>query len=126
MPAIKYSKKHEWVLVEGNIGTVGITKYAAEQLGDIVFAEIPDLGKSITSGSEATVVESVKAASDVYTPVSGEVTEGNAAIVTDPSLINKDPEGQGWFFKVKLSNPSELSLLMNKADYDKYVVENPS
>ena len=126
MPDIKYSKKHEWVLVEGNIGTVGITKYAAEQLGDIVFAEIPDLGKSITSGSEATVVESVKAASDVYTPVSGEVTEGNAAIVTDPSLINKDPEGQGWFFKVKLSNPSELSLLINKADYDKYVVENPS
>ena len=126
MPDIKYSKKHEWVLVEGNIGTVGITKYAAEQLGDIVFAEIPDLGKSITSGSEATVVESVKAASNVYTPVSGEVTEGNAAIVTDPSLINKDPEGQGWFFKVKLSNPSELSLLMNKADYDKYVVENPS
>lgn len=126
MPDIKYSKKHEWVLVEGNIGTVGITKYAAEQLGDIVFAEIPDLGKSITSGSEATVVESVKAASDVYTPVTGEVTEGNAAIVTDPSLINKDPEGQGWFFKVKLSNPSELSLLMNKADYDKYVVENPS
>ena len=126
MPDIKYSKKHEWVLVEGNIGTVGITKYAAEQLGDIVFAEIPDLGKNITSGSEAAVVESVKAASDVYTPVSGEVTEGNAAIVTDPSLINKDPEGQGWFFKVKLSNPSELSLLMNKADYDKYVVENPS
>ena len=126
MPDIKYSKKHEWVLVEGNIGTVGITKYAAEQLGDIVFAEIPDLGKSFTSGSEAAVVESVKAASDVYTPVSGEVTEGNAAIVTDPSLINKDPEGQGWFFKVKLSNPSELSLLMNKADYDKYVVENPS
>lgn len=126
MPDIKYSKKHEWVLVEGNIGTVGITKYAAEQLGDIVFAEIPDLGKNITSGSETAVVESVKAASDVYTPVSGEVTEGNAAIVTDPSLINKDPEGQGWFFKVKLSNPGELSSLMNKVDYDKYVVENPS
>ncbi|MGA1311260.1 MAG: glycine cleavage system protein GcvH [Candidatus Nanopelagicales bacterium] len=126
MADVKYSKKHEWVLVEGDIGTVGITKYATEQLGDIVFAEIPDLGKNITSGSEAAVVESVKAASDVYTPVSGEVTEGNAAIVTDPSLINKDPEGQGWFFKVKLSNPSELSLLMNKADYDKYVEENPS
>ena len=126
MADVKYSKKHEWVLVEGDIGTVGITKHATEQLGDIVFAEIPDLGKNITSGSEAAVVESVKAASDVYTPVSGEVTEGNAAIVTDPSLINKDPEGQGWFFKVKLSNPSELSLLMNKADYDKYVVENPS
>ena len=126
MADVKYSKKHEWVLVEGDIGTVGITKYATEQLGDIVFAEIPDLGKNITSGSEAAVVESVKAASDVYTPVSGEVTEGNAAIVTDPSLINKDPEGQGWFFKVKLSNPSELSSLMNKADYDKYVTENPS
>ncbi|KFX72089.1 MAG: glycine cleavage system protein H [alpha proteobacterium QL1] len=126
MPDIKYSKKHEWVLVEGNIGTVGITKYAAEQLGDIVFAEIPDLGKNITSGGETAVVESVKAASDVYTPISGEVTEGNSAIVTDPSLINKDPEGQGWFFKVKLSNPGELSSLMNKADYDKYVLENPS
>ena len=126
MADVKYSKKHEWVLVEGDIGTVGITKHATEQLGDIVFAEIPDLGKNITSGSEAAVVESVKAASDVYTPVSGEVTEGNAAIVTDPSLINKDPEGQGWFFKVKLSNPSELSSLMNKADYDKYVTENPS
>jgi glycine cleavage system H protein len=126
MADVKYSKKHEWVLVEGDIGTVGITKYATEQLGDIVFAEIPDLGKNIISGSEAAVVESVKAASDVYTPVSGEVTEGNAAIVTDPSLINKDPEGQGWFFKVKLSNPSELSSLMNKADYDKYITENPS
>lgn len=126
MADVKYSKKHEWVLVEGDIGTVGITKYATEQLGDIVFAEIPDLGKNIISGSEVAVVESVKAASDVYTPVSGEVTEGNAAIVNDPSLINKDPEGQGWFFKVKLSNPSELSSLMNKADYDKYVTENPS
>ena len=126
MADVKYSKKHEWVLVEGDIGTVGITKHATEQLGDIVFAEIPDLGKNIISGSEAAVVESVKAASDVYTPVSGEVTEGNAAIVNDPSLINKDPEGQGWFFKVKLSNPSELSSLMNKADYDKYVTENPS
>ena len=126
MADVKYSKKHEWVLVEGDIGTVGITKYATEQLGDIVFAEIPDLGKNITSGSEAAVVESVKAASDVYTPVTGEVTEGNAAIVNDPSLINKDPEGQGWFFKVKLSNPSELSSLMNKADYDKYITENPS
>lgn len=126
MADVKYSKKHEWVLVEGDIGTVGITKYATEQLGDIVFAEIPDLGKNIISGSEVAVVESVKAASDVYTPVTGEVTEGNAAIVNDPSLINKDPEGQGWFFKVKLSNPSELSSLMNKADYDKYVTENPS
>jgi glycine cleavage system H protein len=126
MTEVKYSKKHEWVSIDGDIGTVGITKHATEQLGDIVFAEIPDAGKSIVSGSEAAVVESVKAASDVYTPVSGEVTEGNAAIVTDPSLINKDPEGQGWFFKVKLSNAGELSSLMSKSDYDKYVTENPS
>ncbi|MEK9886135.1 MAG: glycine cleavage system protein GcvH [Pelagibacteraceae bacterium] len=125
MAEVKYSKKHEWVLVEGDIGTVGITKYATEQLGDIVFAEVPDAGKSVTGGAEAAVVESVKAASDVYTPVSGEVVEGNAAIVSDPSLINKDPEGQGWFFKVKLTSPSELNSLMNKADYDQFV-KNPS
>ena len=126
MAEVKYSKKHEWVLVEGGIGTVGITKHATEQLGDIVFAEVPDVGKSVTGGAEAAVVESVKAASDVYTPVSGEVVEGNAAIVADPSLINQDPEGQGWFFKVKLSSPDELSSLMSKADYDKFVMENPS
>jgi glycine cleavage system H protein len=125
MAEVKYSKKHEWVLVEGDIGTVGITKYATEQLGDIVFAEVPDAGKSVTGGAEAAVVESVKAASDVYTPVSGEVVEGNAAIVADPSLINQDPEGQGWFFKVKLTNPSELNSLMSKADYDQFV-KNPS
>jgi glycine cleavage system H protein len=125
MPEVKYSKKHEWVVVEGDIGTVGITKYATEQLGDIVFAEVPDAGKSVTGGAEAAVVESVKAASDVYTPVSGEVVEGNAAIVADPSLINKDPEGQGWFFKVKLTNPSELNSLMNKADYEQFI-KNPS
>ena len=125
MSEVKYSKKHEWVLVEGDIGTVGITKYATEQLGDIVFAEVPDAGKSVMGGAEAAVVESVKAASDVYTPVSGEVVEGNATIVADPSLINKDPEGQGWFFKVKLTNPSELNSLMNKADYDQFV-KNPS
>ena len=125
MAEVKYSKKHEWVSVEGDIGTVGITKYATEQLGDIVFAEVPDAGKSVMGGAEAAVVESVKAASDVYTPVSGEVVEGNATIVADPSLINKDPEGQGWFFKVKLTNPSELNSLMNKADYDQFV-KNPS
>ena len=125
MSEVKYSKKHEWVLVEGDIGTVGITKYATEQLGDIVFAEVPDAGKNVTGGAEAAVVESVKAASDVYTPVSGEVVEGNAAIVADPSLINQDPEGQGWFFKVKLTSPSELNSLMSKADYDQFV-KNPS
>ena len=126
MSEIKYSKKHEWVSVDGDVGTVGITKHATEQLGDIVFAEIPDVGKALTSGGEAAVVESVKAASDVYTPVSGEITEGNPAIVEDPSLVNKDPEGNGWFFKIKITSPDELAALMSKADYDKFVEENPS
>ena len=126
MSEVKYSKKHEWVSVDGDVGTVGITKHATEQLGDIVFAEVPDAGKALTSGGEAAVVESVKAASDVYTPVSGEVVEGNAAIVADPALINQDPEGAGWFFKIKITSPDELAALMSKADYDKFVEENPS
>ena len=126
MSEVKYSKKHEWVSVDGDVATVGITKHATEQLGDIVFAEIPDVGKALTSGGEAAVVESVKAASDVYTPVSGEIVEGNPAIVEDPSLVNKDPEGNGWFFKIKITSPDELTALMSKADYDKFVEENPS
>ncbi|MDC0426257.1 glycine cleavage system protein GcvH [Pelagibacteraceae bacterium] len=126
MSEVKYSKKHEWVSVDGDVGTVGITKHATEQLGDIVFAEVPDAGKALTSGGEAAVVESVKAASDVYTPVTGEVVEGNAAIVAEPALINQDPEGKGWFFKIKITSPDELAALMSKADYDKFVEENPS
>ena len=126
MSEVKYSKKHEWVSVDGDVGTVGITKHATEQLGDIVFAEVPDPGKALTSGGEAAVVESVKAASDVYTPVSGEIVEGNAAIVAEPALINQDPEGKGWFFKIKITSPDELAALMSKADYDKFVEENPS
>ena len=126
MSEAKYSKKHEWVIVEGDVGTVGITKYAADQLGDIVFAEVPEAGKALTSGGEAAVVESVKAASDVYTPVSGEVIEGNQEVVSNPSLINEDPEGKGWFFKVKVSNVSELDSLMSKADYETYIAGNPS
>ena len=126
MSEVKYSKKHEWVSVDGDVGTVGITKHATEQLGDIVFAEVPDAGKALTGGGEAAVVESVKASSDVYTPVSGEVVEGNAAIVADPALINQDPEGKGWFFKIKIISPDELAALMSKADYDKFVEENPS
>ena len=126
MSEVKYSKKHEWVSIDGDVGTVGITKHATEQLGDIVFAEVPDAGKALTSGGEAAVVESVKAASDVYTPVSGEIVEGNPAIVEDPSLVNKDPEGNGWFFKIKITSPDELAALMSKADYDKFVEENPS
>ena len=126
MSEVKYSKKHEWVSVDGDVGTVGITKHATEQLGDIVFAEVPDAGKALTSGGEAAVVESVKAASDVYTPVTGEVVEGNAAIIAEPALINQDPEGKGWFFKIKITSPDELAVLMSKADYDKFVEENPS
>ena len=126
MSEAKYSKQHEWVSVEGDIATVGITKHATEQLGDIVFAEVPDVGKVLAGGESAGVTESVKAASDVYTPISGEITEGNAAIVADPALVNKDPEGAGWFFRIKITNQSELATLMSKADYEKFVEENPS
>jgi glycine cleavage system H protein len=122
----KYSKKHEWVELEGDVAKVGITKHATEQLGDIVFTEVPEKGKAVQAGSEAAVVESVKAASDVYSPVSGEVVEGNDAIVSDPSLVNQDPENTGWFFKIKISNQDEINSLMTKADYDKFVMENPS
>ncbi len=122
----KYSKKHEWVELEGDIAKVGITKHATEQLGDIVFTEVPEKGKAVQAGSEAAVVESVKAASDVYSPVSGEVVEGNDAIVSDPSLVNQDPENTGWFFKIKISNQDEINSLMSKADYDKFVMENPN
>ena len=126
MSEAKYSKQHEWVSVEGDIATVGITKHATEQLGDIVFAEVPDVGKVLAGGEVSSTVESVKAASDVYTPISGEITEGNAAIVADPALVNQDPEGAGWFFKIKITNQSELATLMSKADYEKFVEENPS
>ena len=126
MSEAKYSKKHEWVIVEGDVGTVGITKYAADQLGDIVFAEVPEAGKALTSGGEAAVVESVKAASDVYTPVSGEVVDTNQAIVDDPSKINEDPEGSAWFFKLKMKDQSEMDSLMNKEEYDKFAKESAS
>ena len=120
----KYSKKHEWVELSGDIATIGITKHATEQLGDIVFTEVPDQGKVLDAGGEAAVVESVKAASDVYSPISGEVTESNDAIVGDPSLVNQDPEGNGWFFKLKVSNAVQINELMSKEDYDKFVTEN--
>ena len=122
----KFSKKHEWVSVEGDVATVGITKHATEMLGDIVFVEVPEIGKAIEQNNQAAVVESTKAASDVYSPISGEVTEGNKAIVDDPSIVNSDPEGASWFFKIKIKNISELDSLMTKSDYDKFVAENPS
>jgi glycine cleavage system H protein len=122
----KFSKKHEWVSVEGDVATVGITKHATEMLGDIVFVEIPETGKVIEQNNQAAVVESTKAASDVYSPISGEVIEGNKLIVDDPSSVNSDPEGASWFFKIKIINSSELDSLMTKSDYDKFVLENPS
>ena len=122
----KFSKKHEWVSVEGDVATVGITKHATEMLGDIVFVEVPDAGKVIEQNNQAAVVESTKAASDVYSPISGEVTEGNKLIVDDPSSVNSDPEGVSWFFKIKVKNNSELDSLMSKTDYDKFVAENPN
>ena len=116
-----FTKDHEWVRVEGDSATVGISNHAQEQLGDIVFAEVPEAGKQLSKGAEAAVVESVKAASDVYAPVSGEVTEGNQAVADDPALVNSDPEGAGWFFKLKLSNPGELDGLMDEAAYREWV-----
>ena len=122
----KFSKKHEWVSVEGEVATVGITKHATEMLGDIVFVEVPETGKAIEQNNQAAVVESTKAASDVYSPISGEVVEGNKLIVDDPSSVNSDPEGASWFFKIKIKDSSELDNLMNKSDYDKFVEENPN
>ncbi len=112
-----FTEDHEWVDVDGDIGTVGISEYAQGQLGDIVFVDVPEDGKQLTKGDEAAVVESVKAASDVYSPVSGNVIEGNAALVDDPSLVNSDAEGEGWFFKITLSDPSELESLMDETAY---------
>lgn len=119
--SVYFTKEHEWIRVEGDTATVGISNHAQEALGDIVFAEVPDAGRRLNKGQEAAVVESVKAASDVYAPVSGEVTEGNQAVADDPSLVNSDPEGEGWFFKLKLDNPSELDGLMDEAAYRDFV-----
>jgi len=122
----KYSKQHEWVSVEGDVATVGITKHAAEMLGDVVFVELPEKGKNVEKEGQAGVVESTKAASDVYTPLTGEIIETNQTIVDDPATVNKDPEGGSWFFKIKIKNKSELEGLMSKVDYDKFAKENPN
>jgi glycine cleavage system H protein len=119
--SLYFTKEHEWIRVEGDTATVGISDHAQEQLGDIVFVEVPEAGRRVSKGQEAAVVESVKAASDVYSPVSGEVVEGNQAIADDPALVNSDPEGQGWFFKLKLDNASELEGLMDEAAYREWV-----
>ena len=122
----KFSEKHEWVSIDGDIATVGITQHATELLGDIVFVEVPEAGKTVEKDAQTAVVESTKAASDIYTPVTGEITETNQSIVDDPSTVNKDPEGASWFFKIKIKNKSELDQLMSKADYVKFTKENPN
>ena len=116
-----FTKDHEWISVEGDSATVGITDYAQAQLGDVVFVEVPPAGTEVAKGKEAAVVESVKAASDVYAPVSGQVTEGNGALEADPALVNTSPEGEGWFFKLKLSDPAELQGLMDADAYKAFV-----
>jgi len=116
-----FTKDHEWIKVDGTVGTVGITDYAQHALGDVVFVEVPAAGRTVEKGGEAAVVESVKAASEVYSPVSGEVVEGNAALDDQPALVNESPEDGAWFFKIRLSTPAELNDLMDRAAYDAYV-----
>ena len=121
MSETRYSKDHEDIRIEGDVGIVGISDYAQSQLGDVVFVELPATGKALSKGAEAAIVESVKAASEVYAPVSGEVTAVNSALEKAPGTINEDPQGEGWFMKIKLSNPSELGDLMSEADYKAYL-----
>ena len=118
---MKFTKDHEWVSLDGDIATVGISKHAADALGDVVFVEVPEVGKSVAKGDSFAVVESVKAASDVYAPVSGEVVEANDALSTAPETVNADPEGEGWFARIKVSDASQLDALMDQAAYDDYL-----
>ena len=124
MSEVKFSKEHEWIKLEGDTATIGITKHATEMLGDIVFVELPKNGSSVEKNGNAGVIESTKAASDVYTPVSGQIIECNQSIVDDPSKINLDPENQAWFFKLKIKDKSEMNSLMNKEEYNKFVNES--
>ena len=124
MSEVKYSKEHEWIKLEGDTAIIGITKHATEMLGDIVFTELPEKGSNVEKDGTAGVVESTKAASDVYTPVSGEVVDTNQTIVDDPGKINEDPEGTAWFFKLKMKDMSEMNSLMNKEEYDKFAKES--
>ena len=118
-----FTEDHEWIDVDGDVGTVGISEYAQGQLGDIVFVDVPDEGKSLKKGDEAAVVESVKAASDVYSPASGTVIEGNDALADQPDLVNGNPEGEGWFYKLTLSDPDELDELMDETAYEAFVAK---
>jgi glycine cleavage system H protein len=121
MSEVRFTDQHEWVRVDGDEATIGITKYAAEQLGDVVFVELPEAGRKVGAGGEAAVVESVKAASEVYAPVGGEVTASNPELTADPAKVNADPEGEGWFFKLRLADRGELTKLMTREQYDAFV-----
>jgi len=121
MATERYTKDHEYIRIEGDIATVGITDHAQEQLGDVVFVEVPEVGKKVKVGDQTAVVESVKAASEIYAPVSGEVIAANADLTADPALVNKDPMGKAWFMKIRLTDLKELDGLMDKAAYDKFV-----
>jgi glycine cleavage system H protein len=118
---LKFTEEHEWLKIDGDVATVGITAHAAEQLGDLVFVELPDAGASFEKGGDAATVESVKAASDVYAPLAGEIVEANQAIVDDPSLVNSDPMGEGWMFKLKLADPSAADVLLDEDAYNKLI-----
>ena len=120
----KFSKDHEWIRVEGDVATIGITVHAQDQLGDVVFVEVPEVGRKVAAEEAVAVVESVKAASDVYSPVTGEVIEANGDLASSPGLVNEDAEGKAWFFKVRLSNPAELDALMDRAGYDAFVKDS--
>ncbi len=121
MSDLKYTEEHEWIRLEGEVATVGVSHYAQERLGDVVYVDLPDVGKPVSKGSEAAVVESVKAASEVYAPVSGEIVEVNAALGDDPARINRDAEGSGWFMKIRVSDPGELDGLMDAGEYARFV-----
>ena len=126
MSEVRFSKEHEWIKLDGDTATVGITQHATEMLGDIVFVELPEVGSSVAKDGNAGVVESTKAASDIYTPVSGEIIENNQAIVDDPAKVNSDPENEAWFFKLKITDKSEMDSLMNKEEYEKFSKESGS
>jgi glycine cleavage system H protein len=124
MATERFTKDHEWIRIDGDVATVGITVHAQDQLGDIVFVEVPEVGRKTAQGEAVAVVESVKAASDVYSPVSGEVVEANADLAGTPALVNEDAEGRAWFFKLKVANAAELDKLMDRAGYDAFVKES--
>ena len=121
MPQTYFTEDHEWISVEGGVATVGITNYAQEQLGDLVFVELPEAGRAVSRGDVAVVVESVKAASDVYAPADGEIIEGNGALASDPALVNSAPTGDGWLWKMKLADEKQLSGLMDEAAYNAHI-----